>query len=374
MFKKIDYSNSFGIQIEDNAIRLVEIRQGGSGLKITGFFKKSLEPDVVDRGAVKKKKTLARIINQGLAHCTPSSIKKKKVICSVPEYKSFVKIIEIPFMEAEEAEEAIKWETEENIPLPLKKVYYDWKIIASSQEENKMQIMLVAAPRDVIDSRIETFELCGLLPVGFVPDSFGLNKCLAMNGQDRKNVNSKTAQSNKVQLAEKEQLATVIYFGDEKSIVFIRKGSVILFSSSILFNASQFLKEIVKQLALKNHGESKPVNQDIALEKIKKNGFGNQYQKEVYYQTAQTVIKELMREIKNALNYFEKKEEIEIPSIYLTGAGSSLKGIDEFFSAELSRTIEQDKELVGYRIAGKSLAIPKNFICDYSIVLGSALG
>jgi len=374
MPKKIDYSNSFGVQIEDNAIRLVEIRQNRKGLEVTGFFKKSLETGIVEKGVIKKKKTLAKIVSQGLVHCTPNPIEKKKVICSVPEYKSFVKIIEIPLMEVEEITEAIKWEAEDNIPLPLKKVYYDWKIIDSSKEEGKMNIMLVAAPRDVIDSRIETFELCGLLPFGFVPDSFGLNKCLAMVEQNKINTNSQVSQLNKAQLAENKQLAAVIYFGDEKSVIFIRRGPIILFSSSILFNASQFVKEIIKPLTLNKHGKSKSINQDVALEEIKRNGFGDQHQGKEYYQTAQIVIKELLREIKNALNYFERKEEIQIPAIYLTGAGSSLKGIDEFFSAELGRKIEKGKELAGYDIAGGSLAIPKNFICDYAIVLGSALG
>ncbi len=381
MLKKIDYSNSFGIQIEDNALRLLELKKTGKGLKVKGFFKKSLDFGTVEKGVVKKEKTLAKIIEKTRLDCTPNPIKVKKVICSIPEYKSFVKIVEVPFMKEEEAAEAIKWETESNIPLPLAKVYYDWKIIESFQEEGKMKVLLVAASKDIIDSRVKALERCGLIPVGFIPDSFGLNKCFATEnyspeGRNTGNVQAKQ-KDTKEQLLEASQSGVIIYFGDEKSVVFARKNSTILFSSSILFNASEFVKNIVGTLVPKdpkNPNAPNSVEEDAILEKIGEKGFGLKNREEKYCQAAQAVIQELLREVKNALNYLERREGMEAPSVYLTGAGASLKGIENLLSEELGIKVEKGKELLGYNLEGEKLAIPKNFICDYSIVLGNALG
>jgi type IV pilus assembly protein PilM len=377
VFNKIDYSNSFGIQIEDNAIRMSEIKKSGKGLEITGFFKKSLDSGVVERGVVKKIKILAEIIDQSMLNCTPSSIKKRKVICSVPEYKSFVKIVDVPFMREEEAAETIKWEIGDNIPLPLERIYYDWKIVESDQEKGIMKVLLVAASKNVIDSRIKALEKCGLTPIGFIPDSFGLNQCFAVEKKIDNETNKKNnsnQQNEKIKMIDGSQLSAIIYFGDEKSVVFARKGTTILFSSSIFFNASDFIRKIVEMITEGEEKKSQNPKQDEILKKIGDNGFSLKNKEEDYYKKARIIIQELLKEVRDALNYFEKKEEITMPSVYLTGAGASLKGIEELLSEELNTKVEKGKELINYKLENKKLVIPENFICDYSIVLGNALG
>src|SRR4030042_99470 len=87
----------------------------------------------------------------------PKKIKTNKVICSLPETKAFLRIVSLPKMKEDEIKEAIKWEMEANIPLPIDQVYYDWQLLEKkiSKEPNKSDILVVAVARKEGDHFIE---------------------------------------------------------------------------------------------------------------------------------------------------------------------------------------------------------------------------
>ncbi|MFH1558934.1 MAG: hypothetical protein ABIC19_00220 [Patescibacteria group bacterium] len=74
--KNIDFSNSFGVQIEDNMLRVVEMKNKRGRINFSGYAAKKLDPGIVVRGLVKKHKTLAEVLKSIMGECSPRLIKK----------------------------------------------------------------------------------------------------------------------------------------------------------------------------------------------------------------------------------------------------------------------------------------------------------
>lgn len=90
-----------------------------------------------------------------------------EVSASLPSSKVITRIIEVPLMSEKELMESLSWEAEQYIPLPLSKVKMDYAILEENKEENKMKILLVAAPIAVVERYMKFFSLAGLNPVSF---------------------------------------------------------------------------------------------------------------------------------------------------------------------------------------------------------------
>ncbi|MFH1558933.1 MAG: pilus assembly protein PilM [Patescibacteria group bacterium] len=286
--------------------------------------------------------------------------KKNKLICSIPENKSFIKVLEMPVISEDEMTEAIKWETEDNIPLPLEKVYYDWEIIGKDQAGGKMKVLLVASPKEVIESRLEVFNAANLLALGFRPDSFVLGNLF--QGLFRAEV-------------KEEKNIAIIYFGRERSVIFIKNKTTVLFTSSILFSVTELFGKLMEaatgSLAAQDKGKIEEIKKGI-----REAGFlNNQELGKKHRELVGDNFEELAREIQGAITYFEAgAKEKNIEKIYLTGAGATVAGIKEWIEENLGRKIEVGGEFSGFSVDGNSLAMPMNLVCDYSIAIGCALG
>jgi type IV pilus assembly protein PilM len=351
---KIDYSQSLGIQIEDNVIRIVALEKLKRGIQIIDYTENKLKSGAVERGVIKEPKEIIKTLKKAIKNDLPNSKKRNKVICSLPEHKTFIKTLTLPMMKESEITEAIKWEAEDNIPFPMDQVYYDWQILEKVNDNKKLRVMLVVTPKEVIDSRVEIFYKSKLQPIGFWPDSFALKECLGG-----------------------ERGTAIIYFGTEKSIIFVLGSKKqILFSSTMFLNFSDIEKKIVKKFITENINFKDRDQQQITketLENVKKYGLDVKSKEgKKNYAAVKRLMKELVKEIKNALEY-SKKEQLIIQEICLTGIGSMTPGFDTLLSMEVNREIKNEQELRECEIIHDEMTMPKKLMGKYVISLGCGI-
>src|SRR6185295_32077 len=55
---------------------------------------------------------------------------------------------------------AVMFEAEAYIPLPMDQVYFDWQILG--QSEDKMEVLIIASPKDYVDKYLAAMEKIGL--------------------------------------------------------------------------------------------------------------------------------------------------------------------------------------------------------------------
>lgn len=120
-----------------------------------------------------------------------------EVVAVLPENKVFSKVISMPMLQGKEFEEAIKWEAEQHIPNPLSEVYLKHTLLKEdsakksraqdlldvvrgksagneTEEFGTMEVLLVAAPKIMVDRYMKIFAKAGLETLGLEPISISI--------------------------------------------------------------------------------------------------------------------------------------------------------------------------------------------------------
>ncbi len=103
----------------------------------------------------------------------------RKVVVSIPEIQSFVRVVELPHMVATELDEAVQWAVRQHIPFDLDHVYLDWQQLATpARDPNYQQVLVGAAPREVVDPFLLALDTVGLTVMAFELESQALVRSL----------------------------------------------------------------------------------------------------------------------------------------------------------------------------------------------------
>ena len=166
---------AFGLDISDVSMKAMLLQKRKGEVSPRAWTDLKIPPGVIENDEIKDKKNLVQSIKNLIQNTKGGLIKTKRVIASVPESKSFVRIINLPPMEDEEIREAIPWEVEEHIPVDIESVYLDWQKIEvgkgpksvwleGEEDINQTKILVMATPKKIIDDLAEVLKKAGLIP------------------------------------------------------------------------------------------------------------------------------------------------------------------------------------------------------------------
>ena len=168
-----------GLDIGCSSIKLVELREDKKGYKLQNLAISPLPPEAIVDGALMDSVTIIDTIRDVIAN---SKTKTKDVVTSVSGHSVIVKKISLPLMTEAELEESIQWEAERYIPFDINDVNIDFQIFGAAPENPEvMDVVLVAAKKDIINDYVSIIMESGLNPVVIDIDSFALENMLAIN-------------------------------------------------------------------------------------------------------------------------------------------------------------------------------------------------
>lgn len=339
----------FGLDLSDLSIKIVQLKNNGTFDCISGFSSNPLPIGCLSDGEIQKKEQVASIIRKSLAQAVPKRIRSKKVICSLPETKAFLRIVSIPQMNESEMAEAVKWEMEANIPLPLEQVYYDWQIIPKTilAEKNKIQLLVAAIAKSTVDQFVEVLELAGLEPVGLEIESIAQARSL---------------------LDEKDNQSTILIvdIGDRRTSFSVTKGGLSCFTSSVPL-CGQALTDVIS----KGMGVSFEEAEKIKITY----GIGSDFKNNALFKCQEPVLENLAQEIERSIDFYLTclKYSDNIDKIILCGGGANTKGILPYLSRKLGREIEAGNPWTNIRLGKNLPIISRDYSLQYSTAIGLAL-
>jgi type IV pilus assembly protein PilM len=94
-----------------------------------------------------------------------AGFRQKEVAIGVANQKVVVRLIDLPFMEKTELAGAIQYQAQDYIPIPVEEAILSYEVIGdymTPADEHMMEVLLVAASRDMISSAVQTVEGAGL--------------------------------------------------------------------------------------------------------------------------------------------------------------------------------------------------------------------
>lgn len=153
--------NFFSLDIDEKFTKVVDAKKVGDILEIVTlgkaetpefFYTSSLEKNIEDE--VTQIKELVKTLN----------ITKKNVNLIIPDSLTYSQIISMPLLNEKELITAIKYQADQFIPMPIEETNIDIEVISEDQKEKKVLLLIVAAPKKVIERVQTTVELAGLNP------------------------------------------------------------------------------------------------------------------------------------------------------------------------------------------------------------------
>lgn len=339
----------FGLDLSDLSVKIVNLRNNGSSEYVSSFSSVPFPGGAIVDGEIIQKDQVVSIIKKAIEAVGPEKLKTKKVICSLPETKAFLRIISVPEMNQNELGEAIKWEMEANIPLPLDQVYYDWQIIPETllNEKGKIDLIVVAIAKIVVDQAIEVLETAGLDPIGLEIESIAQARSLIL---------------------EKDEKSTVLIvdIGDRRTSFSIAKGGVPSFTSSMPLCGQSFTDAISKGMN---------ISFDEA-EKIKiNNGIGNNIKKDALFKIVEPILENFVQEIERSMDFYITglKYSDKVDKIIICGGGSNSKGLLEYLSNKINNHIEVGNPWININLSKGVAAINAKQSLQYSTAIGLAI-
>lgn len=325
-----------GLDIGCNSIKLVELKQDKNGFKLQNLAMSPLPPEAIVDGALMDSVTIIDTIRDLI---TSSRTKTKDVVTSVSGHSVIVKKISLPFMTEAELEESIQWEAERYIPFDINDVNIDFQIFGSTPENPEvMDVVLVAAKKDIINDYVSVIMESGLNPVIIDIDSFALENMLGINYD-----------------IGREEIIAIANVGASITNMTIIKNNISAFTRDIFKGGNQVTEEIQRQLHM-DHEEA---------EKIKVGTKVDLDTQPIIENVLKTASESLAIEIGNSLDFFQSTTTYEkISKIYLSGGGSKIKDFDAILQQQIGVPVEVANPFKKIDYSGK------NFDMEYLREIG----
>ena len=306
MLFKQEKINAFGLDISDSSIKVLQLSQEQRKLQIKAFGDMALMPKVIENNLIINEQRLAENILRAVG--AAGKISTKHVICSIPEVKSFVRIIKVPKMPESEIEGALPYELEQDIPIPIDQVYMDWQII--EEQSDALQLLVAAAPKNYVDSLIASLHIAKLVPVAMELESFATARALI----GAENLT--------------KQVLVVDASTTQTSFIILKKG-IIEYTSSVSFAGSAFTESIARVLAVPM-ADAEKLKRLVGLSG--ENEKRDEIRKAVY-----PILDNIIDEMKNVMRYFEQHSPgSQIDTIIFCGSSAKLQGLVEYVSRRLN--------------------------------------
>ncbi len=304
--------NVIGLDIGSSSIKLVELTEGKNGYRLQNLAISPLPPEAIVDGALMDSVTIVDTIKEMIS---TTKTKTKNVVTSLSGHSVIVKKITLPFMTEAELEESIQWEAERYIPFDINDVNIDFQIFgAGSENPDLMDVILVAAKKDIINDYVSVLVEAGLNPVIIDIDAFALENMIAINYE-----------------IEKDEIIAIANVGANVTNINIIKNNISAFTRDIFKGGNLITEELQRQLH---------IDYDEA-EKIKIGSKIDVSSQPIVQKVLKTASESLAIEIGNTLEFYQSTTTYEkINKLYLSGGGAKVKDFDIILQQQTGIPVE----------------------------------
>lgn len=296
-------STSVGLDIGSNSIKLAEVAKRGGKPTLTNYGIGELLPEAIVDGEVMDREVVIDTIRELFQS---RKFVNRDVATAVSGRAVIVKKILVDKMPPDEANEAVYLEAEQHIPYGIEDVYLDYQVLRPEVENNeeKMELLLVAAKRDMIDAHAALVREAGLTPRIIDVDSFAVQNAYEANYSP-----------------EETETVLLMNIGAFVTNLNIVRTGIPLFTRDLSIAGNTFLEQIQRRMNVDREEARK-----LLLETA------NQTTDEIREIVA-AIGEDLSVGIERSLSFLKSSGEAErIDRIVLTGGSSRIPGLLSHFA------------------------------------------
>ena len=290
-----------GLDIGSTSIKMVEAAVDKSGYRILSLGLLPLPANAIQNNMVIETQPVVDTIRKLMQE---NGVKAKQVISAVPGRAVIMKKIQMPKQEKAELDNNIEFEAQNVIPESIDNVNLDYQVLSESEDGNKMNVLLVAVKKEIVNSYADAISAAGLIPAIMDVDYFALENMYEANY-------SPDAVGGVVGL---------IHIGCENTSISLLQNGVSTFNGDLSTGGAYFTDSLARQFNL-TAVEAEAFKTIGALEG----------KKGLDLDAALTVTGgELAEEIRRTVSLYgavHSDENDGLKTIYLSGGGAKLAGL-----------------------------------------------
>lgn len=314
-----------GLDVGSHSIKLVEINSSKKGMILKSFGVIDLPEDAISEGSIKEVEIVSAAIKTLYKNL---KIKNKNIATSISGYSVIVKKISIDKRDQAELETTIQGEAEQYIPFDINDVNLDYEILTPLEDEETgaggeededgksslMDVMLVAAKKDIVDDYVGLLHLTGLNPGVLDVDAFALQNVF------------------EVSMDETDGCYALVNVGAQELGVNAIKDGISLFTRDSSYGGFQINEAIMEKY-------------DVSYEEAEKIKLGDQKSEldaDALEEIFTSVVSGWVNEIKRALDFLATTYPDEtIEKIFISGGSCRIPGFKKYLSLETEIPVEE---------------------------------
>jgi type IV pilus assembly protein PilM len=316
-----------GLDIETGSIAATEVRANGSRA-VSRTAIAPLQAGVVNEGEVLDAEALSRSL-RGLFSQNKLG---KDVRLGIANQRVVVRIMQLPLIEDDkEIDTAVRFRAQDQIPMPLEQAVLDHRVISKGtgpEGERQMEVLAVAARRDMVISLLEALRKAGLRPMGIDLSAFGMIRALD------------TSPPLPIEGEEGQVQTTTLfcYLGDITNLA-VARGGECLFTRVAPFGMESIAQRIAERDGAPLE-EARDQLLDVGLEEPI-DSFDGDESAEAAREVLEEGASKLVDELRLSLDFYSAQEgAAAIENVVICGPGTSVPGLPERIQVGLGLGIE----------------------------------
>ena len=359
-----------GLDIDADFIRAVRVKSAASGIQLLDYetmpvpFGSVVEGEIVDPEAVSS--ALRELWKR-------SGFRTKDVSIGVSNQKVVVRLIDLPYMERNELAGAMQYQAQDYIPIPVDEAIVDFQVIGdymTPSDEHMMEVLLVAAQRDMIETGVSAIEGAGLKPSQVDVTAFALVRALLGN--------------DPIFFADAFESSTValgiVHVTSSLTNIAVVERGIPRFTRVSSLAGNQLTQAVANVLNI-TFADAEKVKHEAGLPALDELVMAPTTEDAQRLQTARDALeREAMKfvaEVRRSLDYYltQTTQVRSVKRIYLTGSGANLQNFSDYLSKGLQTEVVIGDPLAHVTTAGGAVdAAVKSDIMGCAPAIGLALG
>lgn len=335
--------NHFGLDIGTHSVKAVQL--GGSTERPSFVAAGQIASPVnaLNPTAEEDQKKVAEVIK---ALHREAHISTDKVVTALPESQIFTRVVEMVPLSENEIRNAIQYEAEQYVPVPIKEVKLDWQVLPHPEKSEKMEVLLVAAPIVLIENYLKILKSCGLVPIALETETTAVVRSL-------------------VQRVAGNPTTMVVSIGASTTDLSIVSANQISFTRSIATGGAALARGVAQDLGFEL---------DQATEYMKTYGLDASQLEGKVMQAIKPIFDVIVNEIKRALAYYSSKHPSSIVKrVVLAGGTAKLPGLVVYLAEVLGMEVQLGNPWEGIALPSSVSQKLTEEAVSYSVAVGLSL-
>jgi type IV pilus assembly protein PilM len=361
-----------GLDIGTDHVRLAQVKPQGATFSLQKYATVGVPMGAVVEGEIVDSAAVAASIKEVLR---ATGLRGVNAAIGVSNQKVVVRLIDLPYMEHAELEGAIQYQAQDYIPIPVEDAILDFQIIGdymTTADEHMMEVLLVAAQRDMIGNAVQAVEQAGLKLQMIDVTSFAIVRGLLGVQQSVLPDDSEAAG---------EATGIIHMSAGLTNIAVVEKG-VPRFTRVSALAGNEFTQAIANALNL-TFDEAEDLKLRVGLPGIDQHGAMTDLPPDLDPQKAQIAQEALEREVskfiaevRRSLDYYltQASQVRTIRRILLTGSGAQLRNLDGYLEKGLQAQVELADPLRWLQVPPQYQAIMNSDRMGAVAAIGLAMG